>query len=252
MDKTLFFREVERLMPRFCLWQRVTVSNRGLRLGIFSMFSGQFSGQSTCFLPPSHHPPPCGTVGEVCFYLKKTREQFRIKGRLQVVDAGESDEVLAKARRHQWTLISPAAQGSFATSLIPGSEIPPGLETPPSEGGGDSVSDKSTAEGRSNRPRGRGGGNSEDTENADGSGDVVEPSKELAVSEDFCLVLMWPNFVDHLQLGEVQLRNVHKIKGDRDGGGIVLGTRTVKVEDGPGGRQPESPDVAWVTMGVNP
>lgn len=192
-----------------------------------------------------------GTVGEVCFYLKKTREQFRIKGRLQVVGAGERDEVLAKARRHQWTQISPTAQSSFATSLIPGLEIPPvGLEIPPSEDGGDSVSEKDKAvEDGSDRPRERGGDKSEDINNADAAGNEVDPSKEpavAAVSEDFCLVLLWPKFVDHLQLGEVQSRSVHKIKGDRDRGGALV------VDVGPGGLEPESPGVAWVTMAVNP
>lgn len=188
------------------------------------------------------------TVGEVCFYLKKTREQFRIKGRLQVVDAGETDEVLAKARRHQWTQISPAAQSSFATSLIPG------LEIAPSEGGGDSVSEKDTAkEDRLNSPREGGGGNSEDMDNADAAGNERDPSKEpAAVSEEFCLVLLWPKVVDHLQLGKVQSRNVHKIRGGRDGEGALVGTTAVEVEVGTGSREPESPGVAWVTMAVNP
>lgn len=202
--------------------------------------------------PPVFVP---GAAGEVCFYLKKTREQFRIKGRLQVVDAGEGDEVLAKARRHQWTQISPAAQGSFATSLIPGLPIQSGSETPPSEGGGDSASGKDEgtedrSDHRRGRGRGRGRGNSENMDNADDAGNEVEPSKELAVSEDFCLVLLWPTFVDHLRLGGEQLRNVHKIKGDRDGGGALLAAS--EVEASAGIRESESSGVAWVTMAVNP
>ncbi|CAN0371354.1 unnamed protein product, partial [Ectocarpus sp. 13 AM-2016] len=113
---------------------------------------------------------------EVCFYLKKTREQFRVKGRLQVVDAGESDEALAKARRHQWTQISPASQSAFGSSLIPGLEVPPEPQTDHSD-----------------------------------DGDVSKSS----VSDDFCLVLLWPSFVDHLRLGDGQSRSIYKIRGDR-------------------------------------
>lgn len=198
------------------------------------------------------HPPlvltcaPAAAAGEVCFYLKKTREQFRVRGRLQVVDVEESNEVLAKARRHQWTQISPASQESFATSLIPGLEIrAQGQSPPPSEDSGDSGSEKDGSEGekgaakreRSTRQRG-----SRVAANAEGKG---EPSK-VPVAEDFCLVLLWPRFVDHLRLGDVQKRNIHKIEGDRDGGGAPL-------PGGGAGTEGCVPDpVAWVTMSVNP
>lgn len=185
-------------------------------------------------------------AGEVCFYLKKTREQFRVRGRLQVVDVEEADEVLAKARRHQWTQISPASQASFATSLIPGLEVPAQGTSPPSEDGGDSGPEKAGGVGgkgtakreRSTRQRGRAAAD------AEGEG---EPSEHPAVSDDFCLVLLWPRFVDHLQLGDVQTRNIHRIEGDSDGGGAPLaGEGASRAEDW----VPEP--VAWVTMSVNP
>eukprot|EP00752_Nemacystus_decipiens_P009839 g8777.t1 len=185
-------------------------------------------------------------AGEVCFYLKKTREQFRVRGRLQVVDVEESNEVLAKARRHQWTQISPASQASFATSLIPGLEAPVRGESLPTEGSDDSGPEKDGSEGgrgsgeRKRSTRQRGGRAAAE---AEGKG---EPSK-APVSDDFCLVLLWPQVVDHLRLGDVQTRNIHKIKGDRDGGGAPLGGGDAP---GAGGWVPEP--ITWVTAAVNP
>lgn len=164
-----------------------------------------------------------------------------------MVDAEESNEVLAKARRHQWTQISPASQASFATSLIPGLEAPArGESPPPSEDSGDSGPERDGGEGakgtakreRTTRQRGRA--------SADAQGKEEEPSK-VPVSDDFCLVLLWPRFVDHLRLGEVQTRNIHKIKGDKDGGGAPLAGG-----DAPGAESWVPERVTWVTMAVNP
>ncbi|CAM9320233.1 unnamed protein product, partial [Laminaria digitata] len=119
--------------------------------------------------------------GEVCFYLKKTREQFRVKGRLQIVAAGESDERLAKARSHQWTQISPSAQASFAATTMPGAPM-----------GGE----------------GEGGGGQVQAGDGGETGAIKEPTDE------FCLVLLWPSFVDHLELRDGQTRHTHQLDGD--------------------------------------
>ncbi|CAN0062383.1 unnamed protein product [Scytosiphon promiscuus] len=205
-------------------------------------------------------------AGEVCFYLKKTREQFRVKGRLQVVTADEDNEVLAKARLHQWTQISPASQASFATSLIPGLEISHEQETHSSPDGGDSAgSDGDTDAGgagegatkRDRRTRRRGGsGSGSDRDRGEGG----ESTSKTPVSDDFCLVLLWPHFVDHLRLGDGQTRNLHKIQGDRDGGGALLGAQAPESSGPPGAtgagaeeeRREEELRVTWVTMAVNP
>eukprot|EP00903_Cladosiphon_okamuranus_P011488 g10820.t1 len=186
-------------------------------------------------------------AGEVCFYLKKTREQFRVRGRLQVVGVEESNEVLAKARRRQWTQISPASQESFATSLIPGLEIlAQGQSPPPSEGDsgdfGPERGDSEEGKGGAKRERSTHQRGGRAAVNAEGE---VEPSI-VPVSEDFCLVLLWPRVVDHLRLGDPQKRSIHKIEGDRDGGGAPLAGGGAGTE----GYVPEP--VAWVTMSVNP
>lgn len=159
-------------------------------------------------------------AGEVCFYLTKTREQFRVKGRLQIIQAGESDERLAKARRHQWTQISPSSQASFESSLIPGLEImDPGVEDD-----GRKVEEEAGHTRKHDSPK--------------------EPSDE------FCLVFFWPNCVDHLVLKDKQTRHLHKLVGDIDGGGVrVLGAAT---EGGGALEGSGSQEVAWTTVAVTP
>ncbi|NJR23090.1 MAG: pyridoxamine 5'-phosphate oxidase [Richelia sp. CSU_2_1] len=52
--------------------------------------------------------------GEICWYFPKTREQFRIAGRLNLVNAGDSDPALQQARQIAWQEISEAARSQFA------------------------------------------------------------------------------------------------------------------------------------------
>lgn len=52
--------------------------------------------------------------GEVCWYFPKSREQFRLLGRLTLVDSEYSEPVLQKARRMQWHDLSDAARVQFA------------------------------------------------------------------------------------------------------------------------------------------
>lgn len=51
---------------------------------------------------------------EVCWYFPKTREQFRLSGRLMMVDADCSDADLGDARRQQWLELSDNARLQFA------------------------------------------------------------------------------------------------------------------------------------------
>lgn len=113
-----------------------------------------------------------------------------------MVGPEESNEALAKARRHQWTQISPASQASFATSLIPGLE-PPAREESVHSGDAGPEKDGGVGEGTVNRDRPT-RQKRRVTADAEGKG---EPPKE-PVSDDFCLVLLWPQFVDHLRLGD--------------------------------------------------
>ena len=148
-----------------------------------------------------------------------------MKGRLQVVAAGESDERLVKARRQQWTQISPAAQASFAATTVPGAQ------TQSKENGG----------------REEKGGD-------EGGGEETEAIKEP--TDEFCLVLLWPNFVDHLELGDGQTRHTHQLDGDRDGGGVALpgGGKQGSCTDGRGGAGEVGPlkGFVWTTTEVYP
>lgn len=113
-----------------------------------------------------------------------------MKGRLQIVAAGESDERLKEARKQQWTQISPSARASFAISLIPGLGI--------------------LNEDREREEEGKIG-------RKGGVGDPDPPEEEP--TDAFCLVLLWPNCVDHLMLAEGQTRHVHRLVEERDGEG---------------------------------
>ncbi|MCC3408284.1 MAG: pyridoxamine 5'-phosphate oxidase family protein [Microcoleus sp. PH2017_10_PVI_O_A] len=52
--------------------------------------------------------------GEICWYFPKTREQFRIAGKLVLVGANCSDAELCAARRTAWQELSEAARVQFA------------------------------------------------------------------------------------------------------------------------------------------
>ncbi len=52
--------------------------------------------------------------GEICWYFPKTREQFRISGRLTLVRADSADPSLHKARQIAWQELSDAARQQFA------------------------------------------------------------------------------------------------------------------------------------------
>ncbi|BAZ43742.1 pyridoxamine 5'-phosphate oxidase-related FMN-binding protein [Chondrocystis sp. NIES-4102] len=59
---------------------------------------------------------------EVCWYFTKTREQFRIRGKLQLVTNEETDRDLQLARQTTWQNISDAARDQF-TWLDPGKPL---------------------------------------------------------------------------------------------------------------------------------
>ncbi|MCU0542170.1 MAG: pyridoxamine 5'-phosphate oxidase family protein [Oscillatoriaceae cyanobacterium Prado104] len=51
--------------------------------------------------------------GEICWYFPKIREQFRIAGKLILVDADYSEPALQQARRIAWQEISEEARSQF-------------------------------------------------------------------------------------------------------------------------------------------
>ncbi|WP_299412312.1 Npun_F5749 family FMN-dependent PPOX-type flavoprotein [Acaryochloris sp. IP29b_bin.148] len=97
--------------------------------------------------------------GELCWYFPKTREQFRISGKLRVVAATEEDSDLLRLREGAWLALSEGARSQFAWS-------PPG------------------------HPKNR-------------SEVVAQESTDLSIPlEAFCLLLLTPQDVDHLELRE--------------------------------------------------
>jgi len=52
--------------------------------------------------------------GEICWYFTKTREQFRIAGKINIVEENCQDEPLKKARINTWKNLSDATRIQFA------------------------------------------------------------------------------------------------------------------------------------------
>ncbi|CAM9705779.1 unnamed protein product, partial [Heterosigma akashiwo] len=111
---------------------------------------------------------------EVCWYFEKTREQFRIRGDLKLIKFDEADPKLAKARVVQWKTLSDNARIQFSWPF-------PGQER---------------------------------VEHEDDEADFNPPPPDSDVPEDtFCLLLLEPNSIDHLQLKlNPQLRSRYSLK----------------------------------------
>jgi pyridoxamine 5'-phosphate oxidase len=139
-------------------------------------------GRSAKVEQMQHHP-----WGEVCWYFPKTREQFRLRGSLMLVQAHQNDSALQAHRQQQWRELSDNARQQFVWPT-PGdpraaaesfAAVPPALEHPP---------------------------------------------------DCFCLGLLLPTQVDHLELrGEPQNRTLY--------------TQTENVQTG---------DRHWISQSVNP
>ncbi len=102
--------------------------------------------------------------GEACWYFPKTREQFRLAGRLTLVATTNTDALLQQARQLVWQQLSDAARTQFAWAH-------PG------------------------KPR-----------TNDGEFNVPVPDATVPLPS-FCLLLLDPDRVDHLELrGDPQNR----------------------------------------------
>ena len=114
------------------------------------------------------------TIGEICWYFTKTREQFRIQGNLCLVTAQERDSDLLKIRKETWQNISDAARSQFA------------WPDP-----GELAAEKSAFD-----------------------VGLLDPNLIL---DNFCLLLLIPQKVDHLQLRESpQKRCIYTLQVDRN------------------------------------
>ena len=110
---------------------------------------------------------------EICWYFTKTREQFRIAGKLQLITAEETNTQLQTARKTTWHDLSDSARSQFAW---------PHPAKPA----------------------------------AQKSAFSVQPPNSNIPLENFCLLLLIPHKIDHLQLrGDPQLRSLYNLKSDR-------------------------------------
>lgn len=117
-----------------------------------------------------HHP-----WAELCWYFSKTREQFRIFGKIQIIDSEGKDPTFRSERQITWQHISDAARARF------GSPAPK------------QAVDKA--------------GSSKEEEISAVSPIAIDPTNPPA---NFCLLLLEPERVDHLELGDPHLRYLHE------------------------------------------
>lgn len=113
---------------------------------------------------------------EVCWYFPKSREQFRLAGPMQVLDASRSDPGAQTLRRSLWVSLSEAARAQFSGPT-------PGLPCP------SLLRDAVSLDTRVPVP--------------DSPLSPLDPSNPLP---DFCALVLDPRVVDHLQLRVPQLR----------------------------------------------
>ncbi|WP_416676610.1 Npun_F5749 family FMN-dependent PPOX-type flavoprotein [Egbenema bharatensis] len=111
---------------------------------------------------------PLQNWGEVCWYFPKTREQFRLLGRLILVEQDHSDPALCQVRTTQWQDLSDSARLQFAWP-------------------------------DPKQPR------------ADDAAFQVAPPDSIHPLPNFCLLLLEPIEVDHLELrGQPQNRTLYQ------------------------------------------
>lgn len=111
--------------------------------------------------------------GEICWYFPKTREQFRLFGKLILVGENHGDVGLQKARQIAWQELSDAARLQFAWPEPLKSRASFEKFSPP-------------------------------------------PPDPLNPLSHFCLLLLEPTKVDHLELrGEPQNRHLYWLDGER-------------------------------------
>ena len=108
---------------------------------------------------------------EACWYFTKTREQFRLSGRLALVTADEANSQLSQARTQLWQNISDNARLQFAWPQ------PKALR---------------------------------DSDNDEDAFSPPPPNDQTPL-ETFCLLLLTPHSVDYLSLrGEPQTRKIYQ------------------------------------------
>jgi pyridoxamine 5'-phosphate oxidase len=111
-------------------------------------------------------------LAEICWYFTKTREQFRISGKLQLVTVQETNLDLQQARKFTWQRLSDSGRSQFSW---------PAPAQPM----------------------------------ADQSAFAVESNDINTPHHNFCLLLLTPHRIDHLQLkSDPQQRFLYTLQSD--------------------------------------
>ena len=108
-----------RKQPQSRYLQLATVTSEGLPANRTVVFRGFWQETNQLqFITDTRsdkvlHLEAC-PYAEACWYFEKTRDQFRISGRVILINAEESSERLLNARQQAWRTISGSARTQFA------------------------------------------------------------------------------------------------------------------------------------------
>jgi pyridoxamine 5'-phosphate oxidase len=117
-----------------------------------------------------------GKAAEACWYFTETREQFRLRGEMVMVTHESTDSALVRQRSGLWKSISDSARAAYQW---------------PAPGSTRSYDD-------------------DDEKDYRCSADIG------TISDNFVMMLLRPNYIDHLRLkGFPQKRSIWSIKDDR-------------------------------------
>ncbi len=148
---------------------------------------------------------------EACWYFTKTREQFRLAGTVQIVTETDSDSSLQLARKITWQNISDAARSQFAWSY-PGKPLDD-RESAFHHNGIVKEDEETRRQGdKENFLKIRQSSSRRDATPESFSVSNPNPDQPL---DNFCLLLLTPHKVDHLELrGDRHNRCLYTLQAD--------------------------------------
>ncbi|MEO1147028.1 MAG: Npun_F5749 family FMN-dependent PPOX-type flavoprotein [Cyanobacteria bacterium J06638_22] len=108
-----------RSLPEARYFQLATVQQNGRPANRTVVFRGFLDGTNSLQIITDTRSDKVNQLchnpwAEGCWYFAKTREQFRLAGQLQLIEANETDERLRAIRQQLWHNLSDKARSQFA------------------------------------------------------------------------------------------------------------------------------------------
>lgn len=152
---------------------------------------------------------------QIAWYMRQSREQYRISGIIQIITSEASDPVLSRERVETWNSLSDNARSQFFWPC-PGEPLaPPVKSVTIFEQFSTLESNDTDGVGLASIPVPEQAGSDDNGSAADPQPETpTQPSEPLRPSENFCLVLIYPYYVDHLSLRFPQKRETWKTEDE--------------------------------------